>query len=53
MTVRAVADTAPLIHLSDLDSLALLDAVDRLVVPDVVIQELEAGSVPTGLDDLD
>lgn len=53
MTVVAVADTGPLIHLAEIDSLALLSLVDRLYVPEVVYGELESGGVPEGIGDVD
>lgn len=46
MTVVAVADTGPLIHLAEIDSLELLSLVERLFVPEAVYEELEAGGVP-------
>ena len=48
MKVVAVADTGPIIHLAEIDSL-----VDRLFVPEAVCGELEAGGVPEGIDDVD
>lgn len=51
MTV-AVADAGPIIHLAEIESLSVLSAVDELLIPQTVYDELEAGTVPTGLDDL-
>jgi len=52
VNVSAVADTGPLIHLSEIGSLDLLDVLDRLYVPETVYEELAAGSVPDGLEEL-
>lgn len=52
MTVVAVSDTGPLIHLEQIDSLELLDVFDRLYVPETVYDELERGGVPDGLEKL-
>lgn len=51
MTLAAVADAGPLIHLAEIDSLELLDAFDTLLVPEAVHGEVEAGGVPDGLVD--
>ena len=53
MKVVAVTDTGPIIHLAEIDSLALLSLVDRLFVPEAVYGELEAGGVPEGIDEID
>lgn len=50
--ITAVADTGPLIHLAEIDSLQLLGAVDELLLPATVYDELEAGGVPPALDGL-
>lgn len=52
MTIAAVADAGPLIHLAEIDSLELLSAFDRLSVPGAVYREVEVGGVPAGLPDL-
>ena len=52
MTLAAVSDAGPLIHLAEIDSLDLLAAVDTLLVPETVYEEIEAGGVPDGLADL-
>lgn len=52
MTLAAVLDTGPLIHLAEIGSLSLLSAFDRLYVPETVYEELEASGVPDGLSDL-
>lgn len=49
MTVVAVADAGPVIHLAEIDSLDLLETIDSLLVPRTVIAELEAGGMPAGL----
>lgn len=46
MTIAAVADTGPLIHLGEIDSLDLLTVLDRLYVPEIVFEELDTGGVP-------
>ena len=51
MTVAAVSDAGPLIHLAAIDSLALFDAFERLFVPETVYGELERGGLPDGLAD--
>lgn len=50
--IVAVADAGPIIHLAEIESLSVLSAVDELLIPQTVYDELEAGTVPTGLDDL-
>lgn len=52
MTLAAVSDSGPLIHLAEIDSLGLLFVFDEFFVPETVYAEIEAGGVPTGLDDL-
>ncbi|RLM83566.1 nucleic acid-binding protein [Halobellus sp. Atlit-38R] len=51
--IVAVADTGPLIHLDEIDALQLLSAVDGLLIPQTVYEELEAGTVPSALDHLE
>ncbi|WP_254663168.1 hypothetical protein [Haladaptatus sp. W1] len=46
MTIVAVADTGPLIHLAEIDALDLLTAIDELLIPETVYAELEEGGVP-------
>ncbi|MBX0325432.1 nucleic acid-binding protein [Halomicroarcula sp. F13] len=50
--IVAVADAGPIIHLAEIESLSVLSAVDQLLIPQTVYDELEAGTVPLGLDDL-
>ncbi|MFC7324115.1 hypothetical protein ACFQMF_05900 [Halorubrum rutilum] len=52
MTLAAVSDSGPLIRLAEIDSLGLLFVFDEFFVPETVYAEIEAGGVPTGLDDL-
>ena len=52
MTLAAVSDAGPLIHLAEIDSLELLATFDTLLVPETVYREVEAGGVPDGLADL-
>lgn len=53
MTLAAVADTGPLIHLAEIDSLELLSAFDSLYIPETVYAELEAGGVPISLNEIE
>ena len=52
MTLAAVSDAGPLIHLAEIDSLELLATFDTLLVPETVHDEVEAGGVPGELADL-
>lgn len=52
MTVVAVPDTGPLIHLGEIHALELTEAFDRLYIPETVYDELERGGVPDGLEKL-
>ena len=52
MTLAAVSDAGPLIHLAEIDSLELLSTFDTLLVPEAVYNEVEAGGVPDRLVDL-
>ena len=52
MTLAAVSDAGPLIHLAEIDSLELLSAFDTLLIPETVCEEVEAGGVPDGISDL-
>ncbi|WP_340098164.1 nucleic acid-binding protein [Salinibaculum salinum] len=52
MTLAAVSDAGPLIHLAEIDSLELLLTFDTLLVPETVYKEVEAGGVPDELADL-
>lgn len=52
MTIVAVADAGPLIHLAEIDSLELLSVLDQLYVPETVYDELDRGGIPTGMEAL-
>ncbi len=52
MTIAAVSDAGPLIHLGEIDSLELFATFDTLLVPETVYKEVDAGGVPEGLTDL-
>lgn len=47
-----VPDTGPLIHLAEIESLSLFSIADRCIVPKAVHEELRAGELPAGLDEL-
>jgi hypothetical protein len=48
VTLAAVSDAGPLIHLAEIDSLELLVTFDTLLVPERVHTEVDAGGVPMG-----
>jgi len=52
VTLAAVSDAGPIIHLSETDSLELLSAFDTLLVPETVYEEVDIGGVPDELADL-
>jgi len=52
VTLAAVSDAGPLIHLAEIDSLELLATFDTLLVPETGYEEIEAGGVPDRLADL-
>jgi len=52
VTIAAVSDAGPLIHLGEIDSLELFATFDTLLVPETVYKEVDAGGVPEGLTDL-
>jgi len=52
VTLAAVSDAGPLIHLAEIDSLELFSTFDTLLVPEAVYREVEAGGVPDRLADL-
>ena len=52
MTLAAVSDAGPLIHLAEIGSLELFSTFDTLLVPETVYKEVEAGGVPDELADL-
>ena len=49
MTLAAVSDAGPLVHLAEIDPLELLSAFDTLLIPETVYEEIERGGVPDGL----
>ncbi|MCU4801971.1 nucleic acid-binding protein [Halobacteria archaeon HArc-gm2] len=49
MSVTAVADAGPLIHLAEIGSIDLLDVLGRLYVPDTVYKEIADGGIPAGM----
>jgi predicted nucleic acid-binding protein len=51
--IVAVADAGPIIHLAEIDAIELLGIVDELYVPETVRDELEAGGVPQGFEELE
>jgi predicted nucleic acid-binding protein len=51
VTIVAVSDTGPLIHLAEIDALDLLTAIDELLIPETVYTELEEGGVPPEFSD--
>jgi predicted nucleic acid-binding protein len=53
VTLVAVADTGPIIHLAEVDALELLSLLDRLYVPEAVREELTEGTLPAGFDALE
>lgn len=50
--IVAVTDTGPLIHLGEIGSLKIFSALDKVLVPATVHQELRAGGVPSELDEI-
>jgi len=52
VTLAAVSDAGPLVHLAEIGSLELLATFDTLLVPETVYTEVEAGGVPDGVADL-
>ena len=52
MTVGAVSDAGPLIHLADIGSCEPLTIFDPLLIPPAVYEEVEAGGVPAELSEL-
>jgi len=52
VTLAAVSDAGPLIHLAEIDSLELLSAFDTLLIPETVYEEIERGGLPDGIADL-
>ncbi len=53
MPPRVVPDAGPIIHLAEADALSLLALFDELHVPATVLDEIEAGTVPGELAELE
>lgn len=53
MPTPVVSDTGPIIHLDEANALSLLSVFETIHVPETVIRELEEGTVPAELADLD
>lgn len=53
MTIIAVSDTGPLIHLGEINALHVLGELDELVIPKTVHNELREGTIPESFDELD
>lgn len=51
--ITAVTDTGPLIHLGEIDSLDIFSTLDEVFVPATVHQELQAGEIPQGFDEVE
>lgn len=51
--IIAVADAGPIIHLDEIDALRLLSTIDRVLIPETVYEELEVGTVPPALSDIE
>ena len=51
--VTIVLDAGPVIHLDQIDSLELLSAFDRLILPEKVHEEVSSGGVPSKLENLE
>lgn len=51
--IVAIADTGPIIHLDEIDALQLLSVVDTLLIPQTVYEELNVGTVPPTLNDIE
>lgn len=52
VTLGAVSDAGPLIHLAEIDSLELLSAFDTLLIPETVYDEIKRGGVPDEISDI-
>ena len=52
MTLAAVSNAGPFIHLAKIDSPELLATFDTLLVPETVYKKVEVGGVPDELADL-
>ena len=52
MTLAAVSDAGPVIHLAEIESIDLLTWFEPFLIPETVYREIEAGGLPDGLSDL-
>jgi len=52
VTIVAVSDTGPLIHLAEIESLGLLSVCDTVYIPETVYEELQHSGVPDGFADV-
>jgi len=52
VTLAAVSDAGPLIHLAEINSPELLATFDTLLVPETTYKKVEVGGVPDELADL-
>ena len=52
MTLAAVSDAGPVIHLAEIESIDLLTWFEPFLIPETVYSESEAGGLPDGLSDL-
>lgn len=53
MTLDAVPDTGPIIHLAEIDALDLLGLLDDVLVPTAVYRELATGGVPAEFESIE
>lgn len=53
VTLVAVSDTGPVIHLAEIDLLDLLSTFDQLLVPSTVYQELSVGEIPPEFEEIE
>ena len=53
MAYPLVADTAPIIHLDEIDALYVLSTIDHVLLPQTVYDELAAGAVPPAISDIE
>lgn len=51
--IVVVADAGPIIHLDEINALGHLSVVDDLLIPQTVYDELEAGTVPPALANIE
>ena len=51
--ITVVLDAGPIIHLDQIDSLELLSAFDKLILPEKVHEEVSAGDMPSEMEKLE